>query len=242
MAGFKFDFNISDSDEGPTKTAPKKRRMSKRLFGTSSSSSASSSSEEESIVLKPETWLPKDLPAKRVPFRHLALSSGKTVIIYNGLKLLPIRQNLKIKDGTEDQEVKLAVDKAIQLLSYSCSENNLQWVEWDAISSIVTKVLPSVTSEGYEIKSFGAWRKYKINLRRYDRETNWYRLAEAVQIIGNEFEMCRKHAHKLLMRLFSRIFGTKIQAFSRERRLWMKAMKAKPIKLEKSGGNIKIIQ
>ena len=127
--------------------------------------------------------------------------------IYRGLKKDKRYKKKKLVRRNERATVLATISKGLLLLSTMISDNDINVTEWKAINSIVSAALPRIAVGGEEVKCKKLWNTYKNFVSRSNRRTNWWRLHNALQVMGMEIPELEKQIHQMLIRLYEKQIG-----------------------------------
>jgi len=229
---FRFDFELSDDSE--TDDLNTGMHEEKRGRFEDSSSSDSSDNDAENIRQDPSQALEKDLPMVNPRVRVIEIGVKKVGTIYNGLRRMSYIQPIKISSDVKMvTEAMTTINRGLCILSFIHKDHGIEWLEWTSVNNMINQLIPDRNSRGKEIRTSQAWRSYKMNISRSTRKMSWFRLTEALHIMGNEFPELKVNCHKLLCKLFQFLLGQNL--VDRRRQDWAENMLSKPRKIERMG-------
>lgn len=167
--------------------------------------------------------------------RTLRFGNGRNYVLYNGLKTNKAIRRRRITNNHMDQELYSTITKALIILNSMINDNHLQWLEWNAVNNIITAVLPEKTANDANVLTHKAWKKYKTNLSKVSRQTSLFRLAEALQVMGNEFMDLADISDTVIRKIFKRLTGANLSTSIEEFTDWRESLFNCPKKIEKNG-------
>ena len=156
--------------------------------------------------------------------------------IFRGLKIdKKLWKKKRIAKAEAIETILATISKGLILLGMMIGDNDINVTEWKNLNNIVSEVLPRYTIGGEELKCKKLWSTYKRYISRSNRRTNWWRLQEALQSMGNEIPELKIKIEELLVRLYDKQLCRLKSDKMRGRQEWREAQNQKPEVLEVLG-------
>jgi hypothetical protein len=143
----------------------------------------------------------------------------------------------KIGNNEEMEEFIVGtIRKGLKLFAKIILNNNLNFVELKALTTIITSYLPNKCRDQRELESTKYWSKFNRFLSRSNRRTSMFRLTNACQEMGREIPKTAADCDLLINKIYNLIKGdTGKICCNADRNEWENSLENKPLKYFRVG-------
>jgi hypothetical protein len=140
------------------------------------------------------------------------------------------------KDDEMEDFIVGTIRKGLRLFAKIILNNNLNYVEIKALTTIIINYLPNKCRNSNEMESTQLWSKFNRFLTRSNRRTSMFRLANACQKMGRELPETAEDCNLLINKIYNLIRGdTGKICCNADRNDWENSLESKPIKYFRVG-------
>jgi hypothetical protein len=131
------------------------------------------------------------------------------------------------------------IKKGLKLFAKIVLNNNLNYLELKAITTIIITYLPNQDRNQIDLESTVLWSKFNRFLTRSNRRTSMYRLTLACQKMGREIPKTSEDCNLLINKIYNLIRGeTGKICCNADRNEWENSLEGKPIKFFRVGDTL----